>query len=113
MRSTLPLAAVAVSALAFAACSTLTTSVDYDPGATFANYKTYAYKDSFDLEGFQMKRVRDAIDKRLVSAGFAKTPDAAIATWDGSPVSIIFPKMNGPVTPPMAVPIAARSPSPW
>ena len=30
----------------------------------------------------------------------------AIATFDASPVSIIFPKMYGPVMPPTAVPIA-------
>ncbi len=77
MRSSLPLAAAAASALALAACSTLHTNVDYDPGATFTNYRTYAYKDSFDLEGFQMKRVRDAIDRKLSAAGFTKVADTS------------------------------------
>ncbi len=30
----------------------------------------------------------------------------AIATWDSSPLSIIFPNRYGPVMPPIAVPMA-------
>jgi hypothetical protein len=75
LRKTL-LALTTSAVLAAGGCSSLTTNVDYDPGASFGAYKTYAFKDAFDRDGFQMKRVRVAVDKTLPAHGLAKLEKA-------------------------------------
>lgn len=67
----LPLAALA-AVLSGAGCSSITTNVDYDPGAHFAAYHTYAFKDVHGRDEFQMKRVEAAVDKTLQAKGLAK-----------------------------------------
>ncbi len=67
----LPLAAAA-AVLAGAGCSSITTKVDYDTGAHFAGYRTYAFKDVHDRDAFQMKRVQAAVDRTLQAKGLTK-----------------------------------------
>jgi len=76
------LALAAAAALAGGGCSSITTSVDYDPGTTFATYKTYAFKDVFDRDAFEMKRVRAALDRTLAAKGLTKTDPKADAKPD-------------------------------
>ena len=67
------LLATAVSAtLAVAGCSSISTHVDYDPGAKFGSYHTYAFKDVHNRDAFQMKRVQAAIDRTLATRGLTK-----------------------------------------
>ena len=66
------LALAAAAVLSAAACTSVTTNVDYDPATNFASYKTYAFKDVHGRGEFQMKRVEAAIEKSLTAKGLAK-----------------------------------------
>ncbi len=74
-------AAAAIATLAGAACTTVTTSVDYDPATSFAAYKTYAFKDTFDRDLFQLKRVKAAMEKTLGAKGLAKAEEGKPDLW--------------------------------
>ncbi len=62
-----------------AGCTSIETKVDYDRAATFASYKTFAFKDVRTPDSpISMRRVRGAVEGTLTSRGFAKvdgTPD--------------------------------------
>ncbi|MEO8053766.1 MAG: DUF4136 domain-containing protein [Acidobacteriota bacterium] len=78
MRKQILLAFAAATVLAGAGCSSITTNVDFDAGAHFARYRTYAFKDVHDRDAFQMKRVHAAIDRTLAAKGLSRaegTPD--------------------------------------
>lgn len=72
MRKHILLAFAAATALAGAGCSSITTNVDFDAGAHFAGYRTYAFKDVHDRDALQMKRVQAAIDRTLAAKGLSK-----------------------------------------
>ena len=77
MRNPTALALAAAALLAGSGCSSITTTVDYDPATNFASYKTYAFKDVHGRGEFQMKRVEAAIEKSLAAKGLAKTDGKA------------------------------------
>jgi hypothetical protein len=76
------LALAAAAAMTAAGCSSISTNVDYDAGAHFGAYRTFAFKDVHEGDAFQMKRVRAAIDRTLQAKGLAKTDARADGTPD-------------------------------
>ena len=70
---TTPVLALAAAALlAGSGCSSVTTTVDYDPATNFVSYKTFAFKDVHGRGEFQMKRVEAAIEKTLAAKGLTR-----------------------------------------
>jgi len=67
---------IALAALALGACSSIKTSLDFDPAVDFGQYKTYAWvakqEDSagYHLDGLMDQRVRDAVNAELQARGF-------------------------------------------
>lgn len=80
MRKTF-LAFAASAALAGAGCSSITTTVDFDPATNFGAYRTFAFKDVHGRGEFQMKRVEAAIEKTLAAKGLRRMDAKA----DGKP----------------------------
>lgn len=73
MRNPAALALAAAAALlAGSGCSSVTTTVDYDPATNFGAYKTFAFKDVHGRGQFQMKRVENAIERTLGAKGLVK-----------------------------------------
>jgi len=70
--------------LVLAACSSVTTSFDYDKSADFTKYKTYAYTEhAQQMPGVQQlnrDRLLAAIDTEMAKRGFTKSdsPDALV-----------------------------------
>lgn len=81
MRTNSLVALAAAAVLSGAGCSSVTTNVDYDPGTSFAAYKTFGFKDVHGRGEFQMKRVEAAIERTLVAKGLARVDSRA----DGKP----------------------------
>jgi len=71
-RGGLVLATLGILTLA-AACSSITTSADYDKGTNFTQYKTYAWKD-VDKSQNQLveNRIKSAVDTQLQAKGLHK-----------------------------------------
>jgi hypothetical protein len=79
MNST-PVAAVACAFLA-GACSSLSTSFDYDTGFDFARLATYGWVDRQD-NSLDLRRVREAVDAELAARGYRlveSRPDFQVA----------------------------------
>jgi hypothetical protein len=56
-----------------AACSSITTSADWDQAADFSQYKTYAWKDVEPMQNqLTEERLKSAIDRALASKGLTK-----------------------------------------
>jgi len=67
-------AALVVLAASLAACSTLTTSTDYDPKANFAPYRTFSFKDVHEIKNTLLdSRLKDAVTATLTSKGWTRT----------------------------------------
>ncbi|MGE5276059.1 MAG: DUF4136 domain-containing protein [Acidobacteriota bacterium] len=66
-------ALLAVALAAATACSSITTSADYDKGANFSQYKTYAWKD-VDAKQNELieNRIKGAVDSQLAAKGLRK-----------------------------------------
>jgi len=70
----LPKTALVVVAVALAGCSTLQTSTDYDPKASFAPYKTFAFKDVHEIKNSLLdSRLKDAVTATLSSKGWTRS----------------------------------------
>jgi hypothetical protein len=62
-----------VAAAFVAACSSITTSADYDPSTNFSPYKTYAWKDVDPIQNQLVEaRIKSAVDRTLQSKGLRK-----------------------------------------
>ena len=58
---------VILSLAAAVACSTLSTSADYDPGTDFSKYKTWDWKDDGSIKNELLaKRIEAALDSEPV-----------------------------------------------
>lgn len=75
------LALAAAALLAGSGCSSVTTTVDYDPTTNFGSYRTFGFKDVHGRGEFQMKRVESAIERTLAAKGLVKMDPKA----DGKP----------------------------
>lgn len=70
---------IAAAVLALSACSSMSTNWDFDPAASFTQYKTYAWVEKkndetgYHLDGLMDQRVRDAIEAELNQKGFTKS----------------------------------------
>jgi hypothetical protein len=63
------------------ACSSITTSADYDKSAGFSQYKTYAWKDVDPKQNELLdRRVKSAVDAQLAAKGLRKV-DADPDLW--------------------------------
>ncbi|MFI5182336.1 MAG: DUF4136 domain-containing protein [Thermoanaerobaculia bacterium] len=81
-RITLALAAVA--AVGVASCSTLKTSVDYKPGTSFSQYRTFGFKDVDEIRNNILDaRIKAALTTQLTAKGLTRN--------DGSPDLWIVP----------------------
>lgn len=77
---------IAAAAFTLTACSSLSTSYDYDPAVSFSQYKTYAWVEnkaettSYHLDGLTEQRVKDAVAYQLSLKGFStgSTTDADV-----------------------------------
>jgi hypothetical protein len=72
-----------VLAIALVACSSITTSYDYDKTVDFAKYKTYNFTPEalkLGIQELNRNRLLAAIDKEMTARGFTKSesPDALI-----------------------------------
>ncbi len=73
MRSRLGLILVIVGVATLAACSSITTSADYDKAANFSQYKTYAWKDTDQKQNELVEnRIKAAVDSQLQAKGLHK-----------------------------------------
>ena len=73
------LLALAIAALG--ACSTLTTSTDYDKTADFTKFKTYQWKDTDPGQNAILeKRIKEAVDSALSSKGLRRVEDGGDLT---------------------------------
>jgi hypothetical protein len=65
-------------ALASGACSTLSTSVDWDPVADFSRYKTWEWRDTGDIrDPVWDQRVEDVLEDTLATKGVTKVQNGA------------------------------------
>ena len=75
-------AALLLLAASLSACSTLQTSTDYDPKASFAPYRTFAFKDVHEIKNTLLDtRLKDAVTATLASKGWTraeKNPDILV-----------------------------------
>ncbi|HEY7114651.1 MAG TPA: DUF4136 domain-containing protein [Thermoanaerobaculia bacterium] len=66
---------------ALAACSSITTSADYDKAANFSQYKTYAWKDTDQKQNELVEnRIKAAVDSQLQGKGLKKV-DSSPDLW--------------------------------
>jgi len=66
----------AALALSAAACSTLSTSVDFDPVADFGRYKTYTWKDTGDVaDRTWSRRIEDVLEDTVAPKGLSKVKE--------------------------------------
>ena len=76
-------------------CSSVRVAADYDTGATFGNYRTYAfYKPGIDqakISDLDKRRILHAIDQALQKKGLTKSKDPDLLVS-------IFTKENKEVT---------------
>jgi hypothetical protein len=73
MRSRLGLTLVTAGVATLAACSSITTSADYDKSANFSQYKTYAWKDTDQKQNELVEnRIKAAVDSQLQAKGLHK-----------------------------------------
>jgi uncharacterized protein YceK len=77
-----PLFLPVLAVLFLAGCSSIETHVDYDRGANFSSYHTFAFKDVRETQNpIGMKRVRTAIVRTLSSRGYTEAPDRTPDLW--------------------------------
>lgn len=73
MRSRLGLILAIAGVATLAACSSITTSADYDKSANFSQYKTYAWKDTDQKQNELVEnRIKGAVDSQLQAKGLHK-----------------------------------------
>jgi hypothetical protein len=76
-------AVVAAAALTSSACSTVTTSADYDPKTDFSRYSTWAWRDDGSIKDpILSKRVQSALEDELAKRGLKRndqSPDLWVA----------------------------------
>ena len=63
------------------ACSTLTTSVDYDKGADFSQYKTFSWYDTGDIKDQIMAKRIEAVFSDALSARGLKRVESGGDVW--------------------------------
>jgi len=69
------LSAAALALLA-AACSTLSTSVDFDHAADFSRYKSYSWKDTGEIrDPVWSRRIEDVLEDTVAAKGLTKVKD--------------------------------------
>lgn len=84
---TIAIALLVSSTVLMSACSSVKVVTDYDPQATFSDYKTFAfYKpgiDKAELSDLDKKRILRAIEAEMLLKGFAKSeePDVLISIF--------------------------------
>lgn len=67
------LAGLLVGTALVAACSSITTSADFDPSTDFSKYKTYSWKDVEPMQNqLAEARIKAAVDSALASKGLRK-----------------------------------------
>lgn len=69
--------------LIITACSSIKTSFDYDKGADFTKYKTYAFSEdavNLKIDDLNRNRILKALENQLATKGFTKsaTPDIIV-----------------------------------
>ena len=65
-----------VLALSAAACSTLTTSVDYDRAADFSRYRSYSWKDTGEIrDPVWSRRVEAVLEDTVATKGLKQVKD--------------------------------------
>jgi hypothetical protein len=64
-----------------AACSTLTTSVDYDKGTDFSQYKTFSWHDTGDIKDSIMARRIESVFSDALSARGLQRVDSGGDLW--------------------------------
>ena len=73
MRTRVGLLLTTLAIAALAACSSITTSADYDKAANFSQYKTYAWKDTDKKQNELVEnRIKAAVDAQLQAKGLKK-----------------------------------------
>jgi len=73
MKSRVRLILVIAGVATLAACSSITTSADYDKSANFSQYKTYAWKDTDQKQNELVEnRIKAAVDSQLQAKGLHK-----------------------------------------
>jgi hypothetical protein len=66
----------AALALSAAACSTLSTKVDFDPVADFSRYKSYSWKDTGEIrDPVWSRRVEDVLEDTVAPKGLKQVKD--------------------------------------
>ncbi|MGH9367808.1 MAG: DUF4136 domain-containing protein [Thermoanaerobaculia bacterium] len=81
MKSLWKLGVVLMGIVAVSACSSIETSMDYNPSATFGGYKTYAWKDLHESQNQLLEnRIKSSVDGALSSKGLRKV-DADPDLW--------------------------------
>ncbi|HTO74445.1 MAG TPA: DUF4136 domain-containing protein [Thermoanaerobaculia bacterium] len=81
MRSRLGFILVTAAIATLAACSSITTSADYDKAANFSQYKTYAWKDTDQKQNELVEnRIKAAVDAQLQAKGLHKV-DSSPDLW--------------------------------
>ena len=77
-----PLLVPVLAVLFLAGCSSIETHVDFDRGANFSAYHTFAFKDVREFRSpIAMKRVRTAVVRALSSRGYAESPGGTPDLW--------------------------------
>jgi hypothetical protein len=67
-------ALLVLAAAVLTACSSLQTSTDYDPKASFAAYRTFSFKDVHPVKNTLLdSRLKDAVTATLASKGWTRT----------------------------------------
>jgi hypothetical protein len=73
---------IAAALFTLTACSSLSTSYDYDPAISFTQYKSYAWVEkkadntSYHLDGLMDQRVKDALSRELALKGLSTATSA-------------------------------------
>jgi uncharacterized protein DUF4136 len=76
MRNSIKVAVFLFGVLAVSACSSITTSADYDRAVDFSKYKTYAWKDVDATQNALLEnRIKSAVDSALAAKGLQKVSD--------------------------------------
>jgi uncharacterized protein DUF4136 len=81
MRSRLGLILATAAIATLAACSSISTSADYDKATNFSQYHTYAWKDTDQKQNELVEgRIKSAVDTQLQAKGLRKV-DSSPDLW--------------------------------
>jgi hypothetical protein len=76
MKNSIKVAVFLLGVVAVSACSSITTTADYDRAVDFSKYKTYAWKDVDTTQNALLEnRIKSAVDSALAAKGLRKVSD--------------------------------------